>query len=1157
MEYQVQLLLREHNNGFHSVEVVGEPELRVYTDDLDAAREDLELVLHDRLERLHPGLLSRYALPDNLEVLALEIPEALLVEGELGLERCPTCVCVLLARDRRWQRLWAPRWDLRLWLSLDANPQERFAELAQQHISKLNMHRRLRLRFERREWLEALNLRVRRAPLSAFTGRFLDAPMLPEPSPEEEKEKERRKGKKKKPPATPTLKRIALPLSERAKRGELPRAHGRDAEVEALQRLLCARTGSAHVLIGAAGVGKSAVLNQLAISSRGKAAPAALRERPVWFADASRLIAGEGWFGDWQKQVLEVVQECIDAKVIWYIGDLLPLLDAGKSAQSEQNAAQLLKPYLAGGQLTVVGECTPRAHAQLELRDAGFARLFTPFQLQEPEPPARRGVLAAVARDLEKETGVALDEEGLGAVDELCQRFPSDGSPLGSAIQLARRLADETGAKREEAEQGGEALGRQAVVEHFCAETGMPAFLVRDDQPLDPATVRARFRRRIVGQEEAVRRMADLVSLMKAGLSDQRRPLGSFLFVGPTGVGKTEMAKALAEYLFGRAERMIRFDMSEFVTADSVHRFIGSGGQEGRLVSALRRTPFCVLLLDEIEKAHPAVFDVLLQVLGEARLSDEAGRTADFRNAVVLMTSNLGVESASGGVGFGAEGSPPADHFAAEAERFFRPEFFNRLDHVVSFGPLGREAILRITRRELERLLRREGLLHRSLRLELDPEIEPWLAARGVDARYGARPLKRLMERALVAPLASHLSGLEGEGPRQLRVSCQGESLVFKNVELGKAKRALTARTAAYELLERIGRQRYLLQRWMTTPSFQEMNHEIRLLDRLSQVRGFWTDARHAQRRMAAVERDRELQGRFEALKERIASMEELAYECAYDSNREPLGMLDVEHERCDAALDELELSLFNRRFRKPTAAVLYLQLADSGEPLLRELLQAYLALAAGRGWTLQVRLAQEDPQARAERVLAASAKQAAKPGKERARKRLRRRRNPDPQAWSWVSTGTFQPPKAERSDLARRKTLQRFLQACDPGGLGMKCSDSLVALSFEGPHCAALLSAETGQHIDQAPGGERRVSVRFGERLFHPLDVWASPQGGPLRLHVPHTRMVHDLALGLQLPMQPRLHLLYERFMVARIYDRVFGKGAFKLFDRRARRSL
>ena len=808
MAFEVRLFIREHNHGFFSVEVLGEPGLRVYTDDLDRARDELGLVLSDRFERLHPRLLGRFAAADDARHEVIEVDDALVVHGAEGAKPAATRVSVLWASDKQWLRLYLPRWDLRAWIARREDPIEAARVLLREHLGRLSEAQRLALRYEREERVEVLVIEAEPAAPVQFVGALRGLEMLPEPRPkvrkdadeEDEDEDENDAGgiaglgrggtkRKDRRPPTPTLDAIGVKLHRQAEDDELERAFGRDREVSELFALL-GSPGACVVVVGEPGVGKTTVLAELVHRFRDPSI-ARKKRRPVFFVDGSRLIAGQGYFGEWQRQALDVVQECIDAEVVWYIGDVLALLDAGKSAQSNQNVAMLIGPYLAGRRLTVVAESTPAAWARVELRDVGFARLFSTYRLDEPAADGIAAIVDAVAFALADETGIGVRPDGRRAVIDVINRFRGDGSRLGQVLHFLRRVVDDAAmrAEQDDETQVGP-IGRQEVIERFCAESGLPAFLVRDDRPLDPAAVRAFFAERIIGQSEVVDRMVDLVAVMKAGLSDLGRPMGSFLFVGPTGVGKTEMSKALAEFLFGRRDRLIRFDMSEFVTPDSVHRFIGDGGQEGLLIAQIRRQPFCVLLLDEIEKAHPSVFDVLLQVLGEARLTDQAGRTADFRNTVVLLTSNLGVDTQRRGAGFGqATGTRRGpdrevrEHFLGEVERFFRPEFVGRLDHIVPFMPLGGDAIDVITEREVSAFLGREGLGQRDLAVELGAEVRPWLAERGVDVRYGARPLKRLIERALTAPLARHLAGRSVAVGSGIRVEVAGDGLSFGTVE--------------------------------------------------------------------------------------------------------------------------------------------------------------------------------------------------------------------------------------------------------------------------------------------------------------------------------------------------------------------------------------
>ncbi len=1204
MEFRVQLFLRQHHDGFFSIEVVGEPELCVYAETLEQAREDLELILGDRIERSHPRHLSRYAVASSLRHEELELAEALSIQGEEGPRASSSRVSVIIERDRRWQRMWFPRWDARHWIPAGVEVSAEAAAFLGGYLKKMTEHSRLGLRWERSEWIEELTVEAEPAGPSAFTGKYLGVSMLPVPGRdkkgkggvddragdegdeddeeevddlEQNRERSRAdKRRKKKRPPTPTFQRIATPLSKLARGDELERAFGRQREVEELVAMLQAAGPSIVAVVGESGVGKTTILNELVYRIRDKSSPAQLRTRPVFFADASRLIAGRGFFGDWQRQCLDLVQEAIDAEVIWYVGPLLPLLDAGKSLGSEQNVSLILKPYLAAKRITLIGECTEKAWAQLELRDPGFARLFGQYRVEEPGLKESRTILASVARELADETAISVDDDGLLAIEELCRRYHAEGSPLGASIHFLRRLVDEAlAAEYDSADREDDVastLGRAEVVARFCAETGLPAFLIRDDEPLDPEATLMHFRKRLIGQDEAVRRMTDLVSVMKAGLSDLGRPLGSFLFVGPTGVGKTEMAKALAEYLFGRRDRLLRFDMSEFVSADSVHRFLGDAGQEGQLIADIRRSPFTVLLLDEIEKAHPAVFDVLLQVLGEARLTDQAGRTADFRNAVVLMTSNLGVETFKQGVGFGGRDSASfRQHFLAEAERFFRPEFINRIDYIVPFMPLEAPAIAEITRRELAAFLDREGIRQRELEVELPEAVYAWLAGRGVDARYGARPLKRVIERDLTAGLARHLSDLGPAPRRRVRAEVVGDVLEFANLPPGKGGKDKSARGTLTQLIGEIAVIRYQTQRWLECSPFQEMCQSIRLLDRLSQDRNFWNDKRFAEQRLRRSEAARELKSEFEDLCSHLGSLEDLAYELYYDRNIEPVAMLAQELAEYIDKLGRLELSLYGRRFRHPDRAVLYLEASANAQDFLRDLIKLYVELGRQQGWTIKARSAFESPDAagRAAPPPPTRKKRSADRGGTRAAQKKGRRKDGagaddapqgstgdggtkmrdryerNPLAWSWDSPVTIGPDESEASQ-------RRFLQAAYPGGE----TSEMCALVFEGEHAACFLSAESGLHLCVDNSETRQVKVRFaelGDEFLEPV-IKVSRQWNHRRRRAFRIgkRIVEDLVLGIHYPLAARYAPIYRRFMMNQIYDSVFGPGAHTQFVRR-----
>ena len=1202
MEIEIQLFIQEHHDGFYSLEVVGDGSLRVYTPDLDKGREDLYLVLSDRIERTHPKKQSRYVVPEERRCETIILPEALNIEGVDGVVHVETEVSVVITKDRKWQRLWFPRWNCHYWASVKDELEDVIVRFLSRHLlKKMSDHERLEHRSNPKEWLETLTIEAEPPSLEAFVlqDRMLD--MLPVPTPKEKKEDDedneedeekeeaqKKKGKKQKRPPTPTLKRIGVPLHRMAKDEELERAFGRKKEVEELFQLLLAPGGTSIAVIGVSGVGKTTILNELVYRLRQKGVHKDLRTKPVWFVDASRLVAGEGSFGGWQRQCLDVIQECMDAEVIWYIGNLLPLLDAGKHIGSDQNVSYMLRSYLANKRLTVIGECTPRNWAQLEVRDVGFARLFTPYRVEEPDSDEkRREILKQVAKELEEERGLTIGQDCLDTVDELSRRYSADGSELGNTVYFLRRLADDAFANDREK------LGRLDAIKQFCSETGLPEFLVRDDLPLEPDAIWSSFRKRLIGQHEAIRKMTDLVSIIKAGLSDLQRPLGSFLFVGPTGVGKTEMAKALCQYLFGRSERLLRFDMSEFISPASIHRFLGDANQEGKLISAVRRSPFSVLLLDEIEKAHSSVFDVLLQVLGEARLTDEAGRTADFRNVVVLMTSNLGVSTYRQKTGFGEEdASLYRQHFISEAERFFRPEFFNRIDYVVPFVPLEREAIDKITTRELEKFMSREGVRQGDWALELGEGVPDWLSERGVDPRYGARPLKRVIEQQLNAPLARYLSDIRVDGNNLVKVQIKGEVLDCSNIVVKQKKTGQgQVRGRLRGVLEDIGVMRFLVQRWTRTGSFRELSHSVRLFERLSRDSRFWKDREVADKRAAEAKKGKEILEAYQGFQDQVSSLEDLAFEAYYDRNVEPLEFLTEEVALLEDQLTMLETRLFAERFESPHTCVLYFAEERDSGGWLRELLRGYLEIAERYGWKIQgyasakvpldtlkaeglitdadiqrantkqpstadaklSRLTYELDQTKdakeRERILKKIAKIQDSEGKKAKKKvkgdyieRLR---------WRWHEAGSFAPKEEDerKESIKHHDLLDGMFTHSDEG--------AAKALVFQGEYVACMLYRESGTHDSLRSGSTSQVKMLFADKrisgisnLEHPMNVSESLPIDRKRLHDQIRAQLQDTPLQLRYRLENRWFQTYCRFMRASIYYDIFGPKGLKWFD-------
>lgn len=547
--------------------------------------------------------------------------------------------------------------------------------------------------------------------------------------------------------------RKVLPeVGNRLNAKRVPEAFEREAAVRQLARMLAGRRATSVLLVGEAGCGKTAVVHQLCREAAGHG----LGGRPMWQTSGSRIVAGMTGFGDWQERCRKIVDEAKDDNALIYFGNLFELLQVGQSSCSSESVGSYFRGALVRGEFLAVTECTPRQLALIEQLEPRMLDAFRQLAVEPSTAEETRSILKQHAGGKASRLG-GIRSKAIDRVLALHQRYAGYSALPGKTVRFVDRLL-------EERDGSGEPITAADVDRAFGAETGLPEVLIDESAALDPVGVEEWFRERLIGQDGAVALVVDAVSAIKARVTRPGKPLASFFFVGPTGVGKTELAKTLARYFYGSKERLIRLDMSEFSAPGSAGRLVAAGRleEEGVLTAQVRDEPFSVVLLDEFEKADASVYDLFLQVLGEARLTDGAGRLGDFSNAIIILTSNLGArEFRVTRPGFfdpdEETGLVAVDHFTEAVKQHFRPEFFNRIDRVVPFLPLSREAVRAVVRRELTLCDGRDGLRNRNLSLVVQAEAVERLAELGYDPRYGARPVKRAIERHLLGPLGQFL----------------------------------------------------------------------------------------------------------------------------------------------------------------------------------------------------------------------------------------------------------------------------------------------------------------------------------------------------------------------------------------------------------------
>ncbi|MGM0818846.1 MAG: ATP-dependent Clp protease ATP-binding subunit, partial [Actinomycetota bacterium] len=632
--------------------------------------------------------------------------------------------------------------------------------------------------------------------------------------------------------------------------GQLDPVIGRSKEIERVMQVLSRRTKNNPVLIGEPGVGKTAIVEGLAAKIVSGDIPETLRDKQLYTLDLGALVAGSRYRGDFEERLKKVLKEITTrGDIILFIDELHTLVGAG-AAEGAIDAASILKPMLARGELQTIGATTIDEYRKHLEKDAALERRFQPIQVEEPSVGHTVEILKGLRDRYEAHHRVTITDNALVAAGNLADRYISDRylpdkaidliDEAGSRLRIRRLTAppdlqdleDEAASVRQQKESAIDdqdfekaaqlrddekkllerkaererewksdgmdtvlTLDEEEIAEVLSNWTGIPVFKLTEEETQKLLRMEAELHKRVVGQEEAIQAVSKSIRRTRSGLKDPKRPAGSFIFLGPSGVGKTELAKTLAEFLFGDEDALVHLDMSEYMEKHTVSRLVGSppgyvGYDEGgQLTEAIRRRPFSVVLFDEVEKAHPDVFNALLQILEDGRLTDAQGKTVDFKNTVIIMTSNLGTRDlGKQGLGFAAS-NEEADTYNRmreqvdeELKRHFRPEFLNRIDETIVFHQLTREEVKSIVDLMIVRV--KEQLKSKDLDIELTEDAKVWLAEKGYDPQLGARPLRRTIQRYIEDALSEKILWNEFEAGQLVVVDVgEDDEITFRGVD--------------------------------------------------------------------------------------------------------------------------------------------------------------------------------------------------------------------------------------------------------------------------------------------------------------------------------------------------------------------------------------
>lgn len=981
LQLVVLLVIEELQRGDFLVWPFADPSLVAYGRTRDEAIEQQELFLREHLAKLGGGGLASF---DPHGEVTLERVEVMLQRDDLPerarIDQPLVFPCLIVPDASSSDDVWAVVLNLRhaVWIAGGGTDPELRSGRIRNEIERIIAAREL----DGREFLallrgadpftlERLTLEVDREERAGAEARAAA--------------RRRRALERNQSDARALLGRIGTSLIEEMRQRRPPPILHREREMASLDALLRGPERLALMLVGPELAGKTAVVhglvNRWLSGSKSKGRLATLPELVA--TSGAQLVAGQSGFGQLEQRVNDVMAAAEMLDAVLYFDNLADLF--ARTSGELGDVASSMRPWLERGRVRILGEISPEALEHHEKRHVGFFACMNRIAVEALDAKQTHAILTARAQhDRKADPGrptLSLPDKSGSSRDavtplvDLAERYFSYQAFPGKALRFYASLRATHEGELDDQGQS-KPIGPDEVYRGFSIHSGIPMFLLREDRSLEYRRIVEFFHQRVIGQHEAIGRIAETLCTVKAGLQPAAKPLATLLFVGPTGIGKTEVAKTLARFLFGSPERMVRFDMSEYMDPLAAERLIrGTDRDDGVLTRRVRQQPFCVILLDEIEKAHPAVFDLLLQVCGEGRLSDARGRTTWFHNALIIMTSNLGAAHRRPSSGFGGGVGRARD--PAEAERYyleqvdthFRPEFVNRIDRVIPFQPLDREQIHAVAEVSLARVRERDGIAERGITLEVAGETLDRLAREGYSDTYGARALRRELEDRLVAPIARTLATL---GDRSETGTIRVREAGSPAPGLGKRERMLvadsqdklaidvsvpTGRTARRTLdaLTRVSALRRSAAAAFELGPIRELRDRIRVLvaelgygahERKGE-RSAWEHSSELGRLQAEHGRIVGTIERIDALREAIDSAEELTIAALYEG--EPA---EVFQEAAEDAYRSLRVAIVDALLleNERHAITVHLQEQDPRGALLIYLLPLLDALRS-RGW--------------------------------------------------------------------------------------------------------------------------------------------------------------------------------------------------------------